>query len=69
MERVAAKIKRDQALNVDDLSAWANYNFLVLPESDQDMLRAYVKREARINLYTSLVLPVVAFGTFATVKY
>ena len=69
MERVAAKLKRDLPLDVDELTVWANYNFLVLPEDDQDMLRDYVRRESRINLYTSLVLPVFAYGSYAIVKY
>ena len=44
MERVARKILRGQTLNHNDLQTWVNYNYLVLPTEDQEIVQSFIWR-------------------------
>ena len=69
MERVGNKIRKGLPLSVKDLTTWAHYNFLVLPEEEQDRLRGFVYRESKINSYVAVSMPIVGFATYAISKY
>ena len=56
-------------MDVDDLSVWANYNFLVFPEDDQECLKQFLWRETKIRTYISVVCPIFGYSSFAIFKY
>ena len=69
MEKVARKILRGLPLNHEELQAWAHYNFLVLPDEEQEILRQFIWRQSRVNSILSVSVPVIGFGSYAINRY
>lgn len=69
MDQVALKIRKGQELNLAELETWVQYNYLVLPEADQDLTQKFVLRQKRIHSYISMTAPVLLFSGYAMNKY
>ncbi len=69
MEDVAQKIRKGLNLDVYDLQTWVTYNFLVLPEKDQQRIKDFIWRESRIVNIMSFSFPIIGYCAFAVNKY
>ena len=69
MEGVANKLRKGIDLELEDLEAWAQYNYLIFNQADQDQLQAFVQRANRLRAYMVASFPAVAFGAFAINRY
>ena len=69
MEDVAQKIRKGIKLDVYDYQTWVTYNFLVLPENDQQIIKDFIWRESRIVNIMSFAFPIIGYCAFAVNKY
>ena len=69
MEEVARKIQKGITLSVKDLQIWAEYNYLILPDEEQQIIQNFIWRKSRVNTFIAVCYPVLGFGAFAVNKF
>lgn len=69
MEIVAAKLRKAEELDSNDLRAWVSYNFLVLPREEQERVKQLSERQQWFWRRMSVLIPPVFYGIYAVAKY
>ena len=69
MERVADRLRKAEELDSADLGAWVSYNYLALPEEEQNRVKALSERQQWFWRRMSLMMPPLFYGIYAIVKY
>ena len=69
MEIVADKLRKAEDLDSADLRAWVTYNFLALPQEEQDKIKHLSERQQWFWRRMSILIPPVFYGIYAVAKY